>query len=182
MDTPSTPNDWSVDSQMDRLTVPEAATLLGVTQAAIYKRISRGKIPHDKDAAGHVYVYLDTSDIGMDESTDLSNNRSTDRSETVNSTELIAELKAHNETLRQEVEAWREEARRKDTILMTMAQRIPELEAPREAPPEARESPEMASEESTSTSSTPPVAETPFTDAEEPRRRRSWWREFFGLE
>ncbi len=169
MDTSSTPNDSSVESQMDRLTVPEAATLLGVTQAAIYKRISRGKIPHDKDADGHVYVYLDTSDINVDESTDQSNNRSTGKSATVSSADLIAELKAHNDSLRQEVEAWREEARRKDAILMTMAQRIPELEAPSEP----RESPERAAEESPGTH--PPRSDHPV-------ERPSWWRKFFGLE
>jgi len=38
---------------------------------------------------------------------------------------LIAELRAHNESLRQEVDAWREQSRRKDSILMAMAQRIP---------------------------------------------------------
>jgi hypothetical protein len=154
---------------MDRLTVPEAATLLGVTQAAVYKRISRGTIPHDKDADGHVYVYLDISDIRMDASTDKSNDRSTDGPDSVSSADLIAELKAHNDSLRQEVEAWREEARRKDAILMTMAQRIPELEAA----PEPREAPERASEESGQGTATP--------EQQEGSERRSWWREFFGL-
>jgi hypothetical protein len=177
MDTSSTSNDKSVDSQIDRLTVPEAAALLGITQAAIYKRISRGKIEHDKDDDGHVYVYLDTSDIGMDTSTDKPTDGSNDKSETVSSADLIAELKAHNESLRQEVEAWREEARRKDAILMTMAQRIPELEAPREPTSEARESPVTPQGDPTGTPTTP---ERPFTEKEP--RRRSWWRAFFGLE
>lgn len=53
----------------------------------------------------------------------------------------------------EEVEAWREESRRKDTIIAQMNQtiaalteRIPELEPAREAPPEPRESPESTGE------------------------------------
>lgn len=167
MDTSSTSTDQSVDSQMDRLTVPEAADLLRVTQAAIYKRISRGTIPHDKDAAGHVYVYLDTSDIDSDMSTD----KTYDRSETVSdaSEALLAELKAHNQTLRDEVEAWREEARRKDHIIAGLVQRVPELE-----PAEPRESSERAWEDAVKGTATP--------KQQEPSQRRSWWRAFFGLE
>ena len=59
-----------------------------------------------------------------------------------------------------------EELRRKDTILMTMAQRIPELETARDE----RGSPEMVSEASGSTS--PPEREAADT--------RSWWRRLFG--
>src|SRR5215212_7037760 len=136
---------------MDRLSVAQAAAVLNVTQAAVYKRIQRGTIEHNKDSEGRVFVYLDasdiTSDISMEEpeaSTDVSMDGS-------NSAELIAELRTHTEHLRQEVEAWREEARRKDAILMTMAQRIPELEAPSEP----RESPETVSEEFHSTTRTP---------------------------
>ena len=168
MDTSSTSTDQSVDSQMDRLTVPEAADLLRVTQAAIYKRISRGTIAHDKDTAGHVYVYLDTSDIDSDMSTD----KSSYRSETLGnaSAALMAELKAHNQTLRDEVEAWREEARRKDHIIAGLVQRVPELEAAQEP----REGPLKPSEEAAKGGTAP--------EQQESSQRRSWWRVFFGLE
>ncbi len=155
---------------MDRLSVAQAAAMLGVTQAAIYKRIQRGTVAHDKDSEGHVFVYLDASDIPPDKSMDgpdMSTDGSMDRS---NGAELIAELRTHNEHLRQEVEAWREEARRKDAILMTMAQRIPELEPaqePREAP--------VAPSEEADNGKTPP-------EQQKPSERRSWWRAFFGLE
>jgi hypothetical protein len=155
---------------MDRLSVAQAAAVLGVTQAAIYKRIQRGTVAHDKDSEGHVFVYLDASDIPPDKSMDgpdMSTDGSMDGS---NGAELIAELRTHNEHLRQEVESWREESRRKDAILMTMAQRIPELEAaqePREAP--------VAPSEEADNGKTPP-------EQQEPPQRRSWWREFFGLE
>ena len=178
---------------MDRLSVAQAATVLGVTQAAVYKRIQRGTIEHDKDSEGRVFVYLDAADIPSDMSMDEPD-ASTDMSmDGSNSAELIAELRTHNEHLRQEVEAWREEARRKDAILMTMAQRIPELEAPSEP----RESPETVSEDPSLTHA-PPIPEHPLerpeteegtlygTSAQEAeeslQRRSSWWRRFFGFE
>ena len=155
---------------MDRLSVSQAAEVLGVTQAAIYKRIQRGTVAHDKDSEGHVFIYLDASDIPPDKSMDepdMSTDGSMDRS---NGAELIAELRTHNEHLRQEVEAWREEARRKDAILMTMAQRIPELEAAQEP----RDGPLRASEEADKG--------TAPSEQQESSQRRSWWRAFFGLE
>jgi hypothetical protein len=159
---------------MDRLSVAQAAAVLNVTQAAVYKRIQRRTIEHDKDSEGRVFVYLDASDIPSDipmDEPDASTDVSMDGS---NSAELIAELRTHNEHLRQEVEAWREEARRKDTILMTMAQRIPELEPPREEPREPREALVSSSEETDKGRSSP--------EQQEPPQRRSWWRQFFGLQ
>src|SRR5829696_8573080 len=147
---------------MDRLSVAQAAAVLNVTQAAVYKRIQRGTIEHDKDSEGRVLVYLDASDIPSDISMDEPN-----------SAELIAELRTHNEHLRQEAEAWREEARRKDAILMTMAQRIPELEPSREEPREPREAPVSSSEEADK-------GQAP-SEQQEPSQRRSWLRAFFGL-
>jgi hypothetical protein len=117
-----------------------------------------------------VFIYLDASDIPPDKSMDepdMSTDGSMDRSK---GAELIAELRTHNEHLRQEVEAWREEARRKDAILMTMAQRIPELEAAQEP----RGGPLRASEEADN-GKTPP-------EQQKTSERRSWWRAFFGLE
>jgi hypothetical protein len=164
---------------VDSLSVGEAAKALGVTQAAVYKRIQRGTIKHFKDDEGHVFVYLDPIDIPSDKSMDgggWSTDRSTDRSmDESNSEELIAELRTHNQHLRQEIEAWREEARRKDAILMTMAQRIPELEPAREAPPDASSEPLGA-----------PVGDseevsrgTGRAEAEEPVERPSFWRRLF---
>jgi hypothetical protein len=59
---------------------------------------------------------------------------------------------------------WKEEARRKDTIIMSLTQRIPELEPAQEP----RESPQTASE--------------PRPDAQAPREEERpvpWWRRFF---
>jgi len=48
--------DSSRDRPVDRMTVPEAAEALGVTQSAIRKRVQRGSIHWDKDHEGRVYV------------------------------------------------------------------------------------------------------------------------------
>jgi hypothetical protein len=48
------------DSPMDRVTVPDAADKLGVTQSAVRKRIQRGTIPWEKDEDGKTFVYVDT--------------------------------------------------------------------------------------------------------------------------
>jgi hypothetical protein len=159
---------------MDRLSVAQAAAVLDVTQAAVYKRIQRGTVEHDKDAEGRVFVYLGASDIASDSSMDepdMSTYRSMDLS---NTPELIAELRTHNESLRQEVEAWREESRRKDSILMAMAQRIPELEPVQDSSSEPTESPVMSSGATDKGRASP--------EQQEPSQRRSFWRQFFGLQ
>ena len=157
---------------MDRLSVAEAAKVLGVTQAAVYKRIQRGTIAHIKNDEGHVFVYVDPTNTPTDKSmdgeggsTDKLSDKSMDES---NSQELVAELRTHNEHLRQEIEAWREEARRKDAIIMTMAQRIPELEPARDASPEAPEWSQTAEEgRGNGTTGRPQEGEA---------QRASWWR------
>ncbi len=72
----------------------------------------------DKDAAGRVFVYLDN---------DLDDGYTSDRRD------------AHIASLEDQIDFLRRELERKDTIIMTMAQRIPELEPA--ASPEPRESP-----------------------------------------
>ncbi len=128
----------------DRVTVAEAAARLGVKEQAIRKRIQRGTLVHDKDDDGRVYVYLDTQDRATGTGTDAGMST------------LVQSLQDQIAYLRQEAEDWKEEASRKDTIIMSLTQRIPELEAPTK-PREASDT------------------------AQEPSERRSWWRKFFGF-
>ena len=60
------------------------------------------------------------------------------------------------------------EVERKDTILMTLAQRVPELEASSET----RESPQMPSEQQGNGTTYP----------DDRGAKPSWWRRFFGFE
>ena len=88
-------------------------------------------------------------------------------------TALVASMQDQIDTLKQELEDWKEEARRKDTIHMTMAQRIPELEAAKDSSSEPPESPVTASEGADTGKVT--------SEQQEPSQRRSWLRAFFGF-
>ncbi len=140
-----------------RLTLRDAAQVLGISKEAVRKRVKRGTLPSDVGEDGRRYVCLDAGgDAGPP------------RGGAVPSPydprdELIA-------TLKEQLEAERNahaEARR---IAYALAQRIPELEAP----PETRDARETASEDVGG-------AEPPAGDTGEPRRS-SWWRRFFGFE
>ncbi len=106
---------------LERLTVAQAATRLGVTQDAIRKRISRNTIDYDQDPDGRIHVYVDSSEIGQDKSSDAS-------------TEKLVEVQHQEiEFLRRQLETRTEEIRRRDSIIAGLTQRIPELEAPLES-------------------------------------------------
>ncbi len=145
---------------MDRLTIPEAAEVLGVTQSAVWQRIKRGTIHNEKDSDGKTYVFL------AEEPTDTVNDESPNG---LHDALLHRAMQDQIDTLKREVEDWKEEARRKDHIIMSLTQRIPELEPAIEASPEPRESPVSASEERGS-GDMPPEQEKPV----------SWWRRLFG--
>src|SRR5215212_7563920 len=142
-----------VDGVEDRrVTIREAAILLGVSEGAVRKRVDRGTLEHDKGEDGRVYVYLSGGVPGGDDN-------GVDASNTHASNPLISEMRSRIDFLEDEL-------RRKDMILMNMTETMKAITAS----PEPRESPEIASEEPTR-SETPPEREHP-----------SWWRRFFGLE
>jgi predicted ArsR family transcriptional regulator len=149
-----------------RVTIAEAAKILGVKEPAIRKRIQRGTLEHDKGEDGRTYVYLDAGlDAGIPEPQTDQRDR-------------IEELKDQIGYLRDQLAEEREARRRADTIIAqltqanaTLAARIPELEAPTEP----RESPESAGEPSDTTE---PRSAT--EGQQEPTLRRSWWRRMFG--
>ncbi len=144
----------------ERLTLRQAAARLGVSESAIRKRVERGTLRSDKGSDGRRYVYLDTgADTVADEGADTS--------ATGERGALIAELRAHNGTLREQLEAERQahaEARR---LLAATLERIPpQLEA-RESPQTARDAPEGASPHSA-------------TAGSQEGAQRPWWRRIFG--
>jgi excisionase family DNA binding protein len=185
----------------DRITVQEAARRLGVKDDAVRKRIQRGSIGHDKDSDGRVYVYLDaTHDESQDSYKDTTgyvprtahpgNGRIQDESQDAakdvyKDVYKDALVEAKDETiveLRDQVGFLRRELERKDTIIMSLTQRIPELEAPRETAPEATGAAE--SDEGATYGTSPQEAEDSLQRRSErdPSEAGSWWRRFFGLE
>jgi excisionase family DNA binding protein len=148
---------------LDKLTVAQAADRLGVTQDAVRKRIARGTIRHEKDYEGRIFVYLNTFESAS--KTDQDNAQDAE-SKTVSD----ADQDKYTRSLEDQVDFLRRELERKDTIIMSLTQRIPELEAS----PEPREAHVTDSEEAAKDTAPP--------EQQEPVERPSWWRKFFGLE
>jgi hypothetical protein len=151
-----------------RVPVIEAASILGITPDAVRSRLRRGTLPKEVGEDGTVFVRLNGD--GRDGRTDQSTDRPTDQPTVA----YINALRSENELLRRELEDRKEESRRKDHIIMTLAQRVPELEAAQEP----RESPQTAAGEPEGS------RERPFTEegAQEAAQPRSWWRRLFGFE
>jgi excisionase family DNA binding protein len=139
-----------------RVTVEDAARLLGVTVDAVRKRIERGSLRSEKVGATR-YVFLDPDRTKPD--TDMSSPDS-------DLTDKVTILKEHVQFLRRELEVWQEEARRKDHIIAALTERIPELEPARDIPSEPRESAATASGNEEN-----PVHPEP--------EKPSWWRRIF---
>jgi hypothetical protein len=154
----------------ERLTLRQAAARLGVSESAIRKRVERRTLRSDKGPDGRRYVYLDTgADTMADEGADTS--------ATGERGALISELRAHNDTLREQLEAERQahaEARR---LLAAALERIPpQLEAPQETTDAAEtveEAPEGARDELDTERNRREMAEATLHEgmAEERRRR-----------
>jgi hypothetical protein len=150
-----------------RHTVKEASEVLGTTVDAVRGRVRRGtldSVKHD----GVVYVILDVtnreqqSDKPETEDDDTTQQADDQAGLVTDQAELVGEMRGQIDWLRWEVE-------RKDTIIMSLTQRIPELEAP--AGP--REALGTTSEGKDRGNATPEQQET--------AQRRSWlYRFFFG--
>jgi hypothetical protein len=124
-----------------RVSVYDAARVMGITVDAIRKRISRGTIPHERDEDGRVWVILDTDQGAASKVQDADQPQS-------DATALISAKDETIATLRDQLEAERQahaEARR---LLMAALERIPpQLESPsepRESPQTVEGEPERA--------------------------------------
>ena len=146
---------------LDRISVPQAANRLGITQDAVRKRIARGTIRHDKDHEGRIFVYLDTFE--RESKTDQDNGQGAE-SKAV----LDDDQDKYIHSLEDQIDFLRRELERKDTIIMSLTQRIPELEAS----PEPREGHGTPSEEADESSTAP-------QEQQNPSERRSWLYRFF---
>jgi len=122
-----------VERRLQRVTLREAADILGVSKEAVRKRTLRGTLRSEKGGDGRVYVYLD---FGGDKVGDDAPTGEPDA--------LISQMQGRIEDLRSQLEAERQahaEARR---IIAGLVERIPPAIEP---PSEARESPETVEAE-----------------------------------
>ncbi len=138
--------------RQEKVTIPEAAERLGISQSAVRQRIRRGSILWEKDETGRTYVYITPGVTSHHAVEDTSRD------------ELI-------EVLREQLAAEREANREMRRLLAGLIERVPELEAPRETPG----GPQMPAEETERAEPQDRPAE-----AQEATERRSWWRRWFG--
>ena len=142
-----------------RLDLKAAALELGITSEAVRRRAKRGTLPSETGEDGRLYVWV--HDVSADGPHDGDPGEDRDL--------LLESMQDQIDTLKREVEDWKEEARRKDHLLAAALERIPAIEAPEEPPPEPRESPQTASEE--------PGGVGVGSEQERPV---SWWQRLFG--
>ncbi len=177
-----------------RVSVPEAADLLGLTVEAIRGRIKRGTIEHER-AGERVFVLVDTdkpptshsqsSDKPSDQPTDQHPDQHDPTRELVEElrdrvASLERELERRSNELERELERRSIEATRYQEIIAGLTQantrlsaRVPELPAAsHEEPPGARES---AAKSEPSTNTTPASA-----SPQKGTQHRSLWRRIFG--
>ncbi len=167
-----TPDPMVYEHRTNRVTVADAAQLLGLSAEAVRMRIKRGTLASEK-VGGTVYVLLE-SDL-THTGTDQTGDQTVDQTSvlTVDQTALVDALQAEVQFLREELqrreEVHTEENRRKDTIIAQLTRRIPEL-GPAAEPRSASETPPEGVHGETSTSE--PQAQ--------PERRSLLYRFFFG--
>ena len=139
---------------------------MGITIDAVRKRAERGQLPYEREG-GRLYILLDDE---LD--TDATESRPNVESE---SSALMFEMRARIRLLEEELEAWREESRRKDTIIMSMTEAMKALTPPisQEESSESVEAPVSATEEMRETR-----PDTGGAMAE--GAKRPWWRRWLG--
>ena len=170
-----------------RLDLKAAAVELGVTSEAIRRRAKRGTLPSEKGEDGLLYVWVPDVSNGVHDVSDTGpHGVSAGRVHGVSDDgvhagthhqdqgprlreALLERFEDENGFLRQELERLHRELERKDAILLTMAQRIPELEAA----PEPRDASQTVSEKPGNG-----TVDSEDGGAEKP----SWWRRFFGFD
>jgi excisionase family DNA binding protein len=164
-----------------RLTVQEAAEVLGTSVDAVRMRVRRGSLESEKDPDGRVYVWVD----GDSSETKLRPDG-----------ESAALISAKDETIRVLEEQLRlraEEIQRRDVIISQLTQanaalaaRVPELEAPESREEAAEGAADGAARVGGYPAGTTgdPRGSEPLRDTTEVPLRgsgsRPWWRRMFG--
>jgi excisionase family DNA binding protein len=158
-----------------KMTVEEAARILGIKEESVRKRVRRGRMRSEKGADGRLYVYVDYTNVLRDGNGDASRGLYEDRSRDELDDAAREVMKANDETIRilqhQLEEEW-EARRRADTIIAQLTQlnvaltaRVPGFGDPPTEPPDT-EGKAVATAEGG-----PMTAE-----------RGSWWRRRLGGE
>jgi hypothetical protein len=164
---------------MVQRTVAEAASMLGISEAGVRKRIQRGQIPHERGDDGRVLVWISPGETR--------HAKSRDEPILSRGSDLVPELRDRIKFLERQLEAREDELRRRDVMLLNMTEAMKALNPPSsrgaagasETAAEARESPVTPVER--------PEGEEVWADAassqegtERPQERRGFWSRLFG--
>jgi hypothetical protein len=152
----------------DLYSVSDAGRVLGITQEAVRARLNRGTLTKVKLPDGSVMVRLDSDQMRKDSDHTTDSTAHQTRPDDNHTEDRTVEESLAFKLQQDQIEFLRRELERKDTIIMQMAQRIPELEAASEP----RGSPEKATED---------MSRGAAPEREEEQERPSWWRRWFGL-
>ncbi len=159
-----------------RVTIREAASRLGVTEAAVRKRIQRGSMEKEMGRDGRVYLYLDPSQDTSHPESQIHREPMVD--------ELVEELRDRVAFLERSLERRSIEAERYQQIVVGLTQtnnhlsaRVLELDAPAEAPGQHVPSEAGAQDAANGAgSSVPPAGGSEAQNG----TQRPWWRRVFG--
>ena len=120
-----------------RVTVPEAAEILGITTDAVRSRMRRGKLRREEGEYGNVYVLLDTHNApnGQDGPSTAEDYQGTgiptggNSRETVEDGPLVGELRERVRSLETQLDHERQANRENRRLLAAALERIPAIEA-----------------------------------------------------
>ena len=169
----------SVGSVSDRLTIAQAATLLGVHKNTVRNRIKDGTYEAETVITERGPTYFIKRESILDNLTTNTLSRGSQEIVSPQAMEFVQELLRPFVTeLGQVREQLGAERARREIAEEKAAALEAELEAIKEGREAAPESPEPRSDSSTPTEA---AADATQEGAEQPRRR-SWWREFFGFD
>ena len=173
--------DWSADKLATgrrRVSVNEAADVLGLTVEAIRGRIRRNTIDYERiNERVYVLVPPALTTTNRDKPDGQPDDQLHDQrpDEAAPMRELVEELRGQVDDLRRRLDQSEEARRRADTIIMQLSARVPEIEAG----PEPRGSRESVAQDEPGTN-TPPEQASPETATQSGPRPRSWWRRLIG--
>jgi hypothetical protein len=159
--------------QVQRLTLTDAAEVLGISKDAVRMRVRRGTLRSEKGADGRVHVFLDPTANRVHPEPGV------EGAETAPSRELVEEMRGRIEDLREQLASEREGHREARRIIAGLVQRVPELEAAPAPPPQQPRGSDLRAEEAPE-GSTPGGDRAATEAAGEGPERRPWWRRVFG--
>ena len=160
----------NVGHRRRRVSVEDAARILGISENAVRKRIERGTLDSERDGDTR-YVLLD-GDVPR-HATDIPKHANGMSDSMPND---IALMQSHLDSQKEQIEFLRRELERKDALLLNMTETLKALSPlAHDAPSGERESSSEAPKESTDTQ---PRTEEPERETES--SPPSWWRRWFG--